>query len=66
MSSSYAFGDFSFMKDDLWRVTLTEDFAIITNLDLWKALKNHDSSKPFMFDLEWNINLSNSHSGLMH
>jgi len=63
---SYELGDFSFIRDELWCNTLTEDFAIINNKNLWNALKKHDGNKPFMFDTNWNIQLSNAHSGASH
>ena len=59
---SYKFGDFSFIKGYLCQV-MEEDFAIISNNNLWNALKNHDVNKPFMYDNEWDIELSSAHSG---
>ena len=42
-------GDFSFIKCDLWRETLTHDYASLTR-EGWHALKHHDSTKSFMLD----------------
>ena len=63
--TQYKMGDFSFIADELMRKTLQEDYEIINKANLWDALKNRNN-KPFMFDSEWNIELSNSHSGASH
>jgi hypothetical protein len=65
-SQAYAVGDFSFIKNDLLRASLEEDYAIINKTDLWGALYNHDSNKPFYLDPHWNISLSKNHSGASH
>jgi len=62
----YKMGDFSFITDELQRETLQEDYEIINKANLWNALKTRNSNRPFMFDPEWNISLSNSHSGASH
>ena len=62
----YKMGDFSFIAHELMRKTLQEDYEIINKANLWNALKNHNSNKPFMLDPEWNIELSNAHSGASH
>jgi hypothetical protein len=42
-------GDFSFITFELWRDSLTHDYASLTHVG-WHALKHHDKSKSFMWD----------------
>ncbi len=47
-------GDFSFIKDEMWRETLTHDYKCITP-ECWEALRNHDETASFLWETHGRI-----------
>lgn len=65
----YVRGDFSFIKDQLIRETLSHDFKAIDNIEgAWSLFKLHDPGKSFMYHTGgqlWSFikeKMSNNHS----
>ena len=56
-------GDFSFVEDKLFRETYEYDYKVISRLELWSNLKNHNPNEPFMFSSWENLKLYPGHSG---
>ncbi len=62
----YEPGDFSFIKNKIKMQALIYDYNIITNLNAWNVLKNHDPLDNFLDDTYggiWDIIYKNSWRG---
>jgi hypothetical protein len=47
-------GDFSFVKDDMFRKALEHDYSVVCKLDLWSYFENIDPQTIFSFDEKLN------------
>ena len=52
---NYKQGDFSFIKNQEKRTSLEHDYKVISRLNAWNALKNHDSFDEFIDDTNGGI-----------
>jgi len=59
-------GDFSFVEDKLLRETYEYDYKVISRLEKWGNLKNHNPNEHFMFSSWGNLQLHPAHSGASH
>jgi hypothetical protein len=61
---SYLIGDFSFVKDPMWRKAIEHDYNVVCKLDLWSYFKHYNSGTPFALDQKLNnIQWYDGHSG---